>query len=68
MKEPICNIEKPDKAARQGPLGDVIPGDPEADNVAQRGQPPEPVEDRPMVGKVKPEDYPEEDRKRSTDF
>ena len=26
------------------------------------GQPPEPVEDRPNVGTVRPEDYPEDDR------
>ena len=26
------------------------------------GQPPEPVEDRPNLGTVKPEDYPENDR------
>lgn len=30
------------------------------------GQPPEPVEDRPNVGTVRPEDYPEEDRAAAT--
>ena len=36
----------------EDPAEDRIPG----------GQPPEPVEDRPNVGSVTPEDYPEEDR------
>ena len=31
---------------------------------ANPGQPPEEPEDRPNVGSVKPEDYPEEDRAR----
>ena len=35
---------------------------PDEPNEIPGGQPPEPVEDRPNVGTVTPEDYPEKDR------
>lgn len=47
---------------RRGPAGDVHP---DCDDPAPRtrgGKPQEDVEDRPSVGTVKPEDYPEADR------
>lgn len=51
---------------RQGPLGDVIPSPTQSDPRARRGQPMEDVEDRPVVGQVTPEDYP--DRHIQADF
>ena len=40
-----------------------MPQDPtDANSPTPGGQPPEPVEDRPNVGMVKPEDYPDRDR------
>lgn len=53
---------------RKGPLGDVRPGPEEADPRTPGGQPPEKVEDRPVVGQVRPEDYPAQDRKRASDL
>lgn len=50
----------------QGPLGDARPEHGSDDSKANPGQPVEPVEDRPAVGSVKPEDYPEKDRERSS--
>lgn len=44
----------------RGPLGDARPDAAEGDNRTGGGQPPEKVEDRPVVGSVKPEDYPEQ--------
>lgn len=43
----------------EGPLKDPLPGHEQANTRTSGGQPPEQVEDRPMVGKVRPEDYPE---------
>ena len=42
----------------RGPLGDARPDAAEEDTRTGGGQPPEKVEDRPGVSKVKPEDYP----------
>ena len=53
----------PDRPKR-GPLGDVIPK-PDDPAPTRGGQPQEKVEDRPVVGQVKPEDYPADDRARS---
>ncbi|MCW2350475.1 hypothetical protein [Sphingobium sp. B12D2B] len=44
----------------QGPMGDARPDAAENDNRTGGGQSQEKVEDRPMVGSVKPEDYPEQ--------
>lgn len=44
----------------RGPLGDARPDAAEGDNRTGGGQPQEKVEDRPVVGTVKPEDYPEQ--------
>jgi hypothetical protein len=48
-------------APKRGPLGDVLPGrdDPKE---TPGGQAPEDVEDRPNVGTVTPEDYPDDQR------
>lgn len=56
-QEPEIHTEE-----RQGPLGDIIPTDDGRDTRTQGGQKPEKVEDRPNVGQVKPEDYPEAER------
>lgn len=50
---------------RRGPAGDVRPSQDDPDPRTRGGQPQEEVEDRPVVGTVKPEDYPEADRARS---
>jgi len=50
-----------DKTPSQGPLGDVLPQK-GPDPRTRGGQRPEDVNDRPAVGKVKPEDYPEDQR------
>lgn len=51
----------PADGPRRGPLGDARPS---VDDPAPTpgGQPQEDVEDRPNVGTVKPEDYPEDQR------
>jgi hypothetical protein len=53
--------DRPADQPRKGPLGDVIPrqDDPQP---TRGGQKPEEVEDRPVVGQVTPEDYPEDER------
>jgi len=45
---------EPDK----GPLGDVTPHEDDPAKTTVGGLKPEPVEDRPNVSTVKPEDYP----------
>lgn len=45
-----------------GPAGDVIPTNDGRDARTAGGLPPEPVEDRPMVSTVKPENYPLDER------
>jgi hypothetical protein len=47
---------------RKGPLGDTIPSERAPDDETSGGQKPEKVEDRPNVGTVTPEEYPEADR------
>ena len=49
------------ESPRQGPLGDVTPSSDQSDPRARRGQPMTDVKDRPVVGTVKPEDYPDRD-------
>jgi len=51
---------------RLGPTGDVIPTNDGRDARTAGGQRAEPVEKRPNVGQVKPEDYPLADRKTAT--
>jgi hypothetical protein len=51
-----------DDGPRQGPLGDAIPNENDPDPRTRGGQSQEKVEDRPAVGKVTPEDYPEDQR------
>lgn len=58
----MADKEKPgrSKTPRQGPLGDIIPGQTdEAEPRIRGGKPPEDVSDRPNVGSVTPDDYPE---------
>ncbi|WP_022681711.1 hypothetical protein [Sphingobium bisphenolivorans] len=56
----------PDNAdTPRGPLGDAMPGREKEDPRTVGGQGQERPEERPMVGSVKPEDYPEQDRKDS---
>ena len=43
----------------EGALKEALPGHERADTRTSGGQPPEKVEHRPMVSKVKPEDYPD---------
>jgi hypothetical protein len=50
-----------DESPCQGPLGDVLPGK-GPDPRTRGGQRQEDVSDRPTVGTVKPEDYPEDQR------
>lgn len=47
---------------RRGPAGDMPPSEPDPDLRSRGGQPQEDVEDRPVVGSVKPVDYPAQDR------
>ena len=49
-----------------GPAGDVIPTNDGRDARTAGGQPQEPVEKRPNVSQVKPDDYPLADRKIAT--
>ncbi len=49
-----------DALPRRGPLGDVIPDNDGPDPRTRGGNKPEKVEDRPNVGMVTPEDYPEQ--------
>jgi hypothetical protein len=51
--------KNPDETPR-GPLGDARPDAAESNDRTGGGQPQEKVEDRPVVGTVKPEDYPEQ--------
>lgn len=45
---------------KRGPLGDARPDSTEGDDRTGGGQPQEKPADRPNVGSVKPEDYPEQ--------
>lgn len=53
--------DDPSKTPR-GPFGESRPDD-DHDDRTGGGQKPEKVEDRPMVSEVKPEDYPEKERR-----
>lgn len=57
MTKKVNNEDMAEKP--EGPLKDPLPGHEQADTRTSGGQPAEQVEDRPMVGKVRPEDYPE---------
>lgn len=46
----------------RGDLGDARPDAADPHVQKESGQKPEKLEDRPMVGSVKPEDYPEDQR------
>ena len=50
---------------RRGSAGDVQPNVDDLDPRTRGGNPQEDVEDRPSVGTVTPEDYPEADRAAS---
>jgi hypothetical protein len=50
------------KLPRRGPAVDVQPNADDLDPRMRGGNPQEDVEDRPSVGTVTPEDYPEADR------
>jgi len=50
---------------RRGPAGDVQPNENDPDPRTKGGRPQEPVEDRPLVSSVTPEDYPEDQRASS---
>ena len=50
---------------RRGPGGDVRPNGDDSDPRTGGGKSQEDVEDRPSVGTVKPEDYPDADRANS---
>lgn len=45
-----------DRTPERGPAGQTLPSE---DAGVPGGQPPEPVEDRPQVGEVSPDDYPD---------
>lgn len=50
---------------RRGSASDVRPNQDDPDPRTRGGQPREKAEDRPMVGKVTPKDYPAADRERA---
>jgi hypothetical protein len=54
--------EKPRRGTRRGPLGDARPDADGPEAPTSGGQPQEKVEDRPVVSKVRPEDYPYDQR------
>jgi len=56
---PDPNADKGDIDQR-GPLGDARPDHDQVDPRTRGGKKQEDVEDRPVVGQVKPEDYPEQ--------
>ena len=58
--DPVASQDE--KIPRRGPAGDVRPNQDDPDPRTRGGQPQEDVEDRPAVGTVKPDDYPDEDR------
>lgn len=55
-------MHKDDPETPRGPLGDARPDATDPHKQKESGQKPEKVEDRPMVGSVKPEDYPDDQR------
>jgi len=56
------NAKQIDDLQRRGPAGDARPNYEDPDPRTRGGKPQEDVEDRPNVGVVTPEDYPEADR------
>lgn len=56
------DTKQTDEMPRRGPAGDVQPNQQDPDPRTRGGQKQEDVVDRPSVGKVDPEDYPEKDR------
>ncbi|MFK4874858.1 hypothetical protein [Novosphingobium sp. ZW T3_23] len=52
--------------ARRGALGDARPDAIDPHRQTEGPQKPEKIEDRPSMGTVKPEDYPEDQRARNT--
>lgn len=55
-----------DNGERRGALGDARPDAFDPHHQKEGPQKPEKIEDRPFVGTVKPEDYPEDQRARNT--
>lgn len=51
-----------DELPHRGPVGDLQPNEDDPDPRTRGGKSQEEVEDRPSVGTVKPDDYPETDR------
>lgn len=56
-----------DNASKRGPSGDALPDAVDPHRQKEGPLKPEKVEDRPNVGTVKPEDYPEDQRARGAD-
>ena len=56
----MAGKRKPDRP-RTGPLGDTMPK-PDDPAPTRGGQKPEKVEDRPVVGIVTPDDYPDDQK------
>lgn len=61
--DPDDKIER--DRVRRDAMGHARPNQNDGDPRATGGQDPEKVEDRPIVGQVEPDDYPEQDRKAS---
>ncbi|GFE76639.1 hypothetical protein [Novosphingobium sp. TCA1] len=59
-------IKTDDNASKRGPLGDVRPDAVDPHLQKEGALKPEEVDDRPNVGVVKPEDYPEDQRAKGT--
>lgn len=59
------NAAQSGEMPRRGPAGDVRPNYHDPDPRTRGGQPQEDVDDRPTVGTVTPEDYPEDVRSDS---
>lgn len=57
----------PDRDAdtKRGPMGDARPDAFDPHDQKEGPRKPENIEDRPMVGTVKPEDYPEDQRAKT---
>jgi len=60
MQEDLMTNSADRPQEERGPLGDARPDATENDTKTPGGQPPEKPEDRPNVGSVRPEDYPEQ--------
>jgi len=62
VRGPDPHAAQSEEKLRRGATGDVRPEHQDPDPGTRGGQPQEDVEDRPGVGTVTPEDYPEQDR------